>query len=59
MYAREILRSWKETSTYLGRDIRTCRRREENLGTRPSGISSWLSKEASTTSTINSMISPD
>jgi tetratricopeptide (TPR) repeat protein len=32
MGAREILQSWKEISAYLGRDIRTCRRWEENLG---------------------------
>jgi tetratricopeptide (TPR) repeat protein len=32
MSAREILQSWKEISAYLGRDIRTCCRWEENLG---------------------------
>ena len=32
MGAREILQSWKEISAYLGRDVRTCRRWEENLG---------------------------
>jgi tetratricopeptide (TPR) repeat protein/TolB-like protein len=29
---REVLESWKEIATYLGRDVRTCRRWEENLG---------------------------
>jgi len=32
MGAREVLQSWKEIASYLGRDIRTCRRWEENLG---------------------------
>jgi tetratricopeptide (TPR) repeat protein len=32
MSAREILGSWKEISSYLGRDMRTCRRWEEHLG---------------------------
>jgi len=32
MSAREVLQSWKEISAYLGRDIRTCCRWEENLG---------------------------
>ena len=32
MSAREVLRSWKEISAYLGRDVRTCRRWEEDLG---------------------------
>jgi tetratricopeptide (TPR) repeat protein/TolB-like protein len=29
---REVLQSWKEIAAYLGRDVRTCRRWEENLG---------------------------
>jgi tetratricopeptide (TPR) repeat protein len=32
MSAREVLQSWKEIASYLGRDVRTCRRWEENLG---------------------------
>jgi len=32
MGAREVLQSWKEIAAYLGRDVRTCRRWEENLG---------------------------
>ncbi len=32
MGAREVLQSWKEIASYLGRDVRTCRRWEENLG---------------------------
>jgi len=32
MSAREILQSWKEIASYLGRDVRTCRRWEEHLG---------------------------
>lgn len=32
MSAREVLESWKEISAYLGRDIRTCRRWEVELG---------------------------
>ncbi len=32
MSAREVLQSWKEISAYLGRDVRTCRRWEENIG---------------------------
>ncbi len=32
MSAREVLQSWKEISSYLGRDVRTCRRWEEHLG---------------------------
>ena len=32
MSAREVLQSWKEIASYLGRDVRTCRRWEESLG---------------------------
>ncbi len=32
MNTRKVLQSWKDISAYLGRDIRTCRRWEENLG---------------------------
>ncbi len=32
MSAHEVLQSWKEIAAYLGRDVRTCRRWEENLG---------------------------
>jgi tetratricopeptide (TPR) repeat protein/TolB-like protein len=32
MSAREVLQSWKEISSYLGRDVRTCRRWEEHIG---------------------------
>ena len=32
MSAREVLQSWKEISAYLGRDVRTCQRWEEDLG---------------------------
>jgi len=32
MSAREVLDSWKEISAYLCRDVRTCRRWEEQLG---------------------------
>ena len=32
MSAREVLDSWKAIASYLGRDIRTCRRWEEHLG---------------------------
>jgi tetratricopeptide (TPR) repeat protein len=32
MGAREVLQSWKQIAAYLGRDVRTCRRWEEDLG---------------------------
>jgi tetratricopeptide (TPR) repeat protein len=32
MGAREVLQSWKEIAAYLGRDVRTCRRWEQDLG---------------------------